>query len=63
MGQRGRVCSRPLLDLSTSKRVSMLNRLPNSTLSSRGIDRCSCCGAGDQVKAPLPEALQQHLDR
>ena len=33
---RCRVCSKPMLDLSLSKRVSIMNRLRNTTLSSRG---------------------------
>ena len=35
-GDRCRVCSKPMVDLSLSKRVSMMKRLPNSTVSSRG---------------------------
>ena len=51
-----------MLDLSTAKRVSMLNRLRDSTLSSRGSRSFFLLRrAGDHVKAALPEALQQQL--
>ena len=36
LGHRWRVCSKPMLDLRLSTRVSIMSHLRNTTLSSRG---------------------------
>ena len=59
MGDRRRVCSKPMPALSLSKRVSMVSRLRNSTLSAIGLlIRVGLHGArrraGDPVVTPPP---------
>ena len=65
MGDRCGVCSKPMLDLSLSKRVSILNGWGNNTVSSMDIREFFMLRRMPvtPVETPLPEAHQERLGK